>query len=182
MEDIMLARALILGLVLVGCGDKDEEEENSAPPLDNTGDDSADPECSGTPPVVQEVSCVNTGVQPHYETGEDTVTMQIWANVTDEDGDLTYYTLELFYDDEIDGEIDTSSSAFAPSNGAVEADECEAGEVDLGLTLYLPGGDPAFDTEYEWGYVVTDGGGLSSEVGITTCYTPTSEGEDGGAG
>lgn len=172
---------LVLGLVapLVACGDKEPEETGSAPDLD-TDSDTETEECSGTAPVIEEVSCENSGIQPHYETGEDTVTLTIRAETSDADGDLDFYTFELFYDEDVDGSIDTSSSPFSPSSGAVDVDECEAGLVSLGTVLYLAGGDPAFDTLYEWGVVVTDGAGLQSEVGIVECYTPKSTGEDGG--
>lgn len=172
---------LLPALLVAACADKGEETIDSAPPL-QTGDDTATVTCEGTPPVVTEVTCENTGLQPHFETGADTPTLLIMANVTDADGDLDYYAIQLFYDDVVDGAVDTSSSTFSPSNGALGGDPCESPSANLGLTLYLTGGDPAWDTEYEWGMVISDGASLESEPGIVVCCTPTSDGEDGCAG
>lgn len=174
------ALMLTLPLLAVACGDKEEEETGTAPGLDTDTEDETE-ECSGTAPVVEAVTCENSGIQPHFETGEDTVTMTIMAETSDADGDLDYYTFELFFDDEIDGTVDTSTSVFSPSSGSVDVDACEAGLVNLGTVLYLAGGDPDYDTLYEWGVIVTDGGGIASEVMVVECYTPTSDGEDGGA-
>ncbi len=177
----MLLLPLALATLAVACGDKDPVDTGTAPGLDTDTDDSAE-ECSGEAPVITGVSCENSGIQPHYETSEDTVTMTILADTEDADGDLSYYTFELFYDDEVDGAVDTSSSNFSPSQGTVDADECDAGLVTVGTVLYLPGGDPDFDTHYEWAVVVSDAASMASDPYIFDCWTPTSDGEDGGQG
>ena len=170
-----------LALVALGCSDKGGTDDSSAPPdllIDTDGPGNTD--CEGAVPVVEDIWCENSGVKPHYETGEDTVTMQVWTSVSDTDGDLTSYSLQIFYDDEVDSAVDTDVTNFNPVYGSVDSDDCTASDAELGLTLYLTGDNPDFDTLYDWGVVVTDAAGLESEVAVTTCWTPTSDGSDGG--
>jgi hypothetical protein len=161
------------------CGS--DKVDTSSPPdiITDSGGSSTD-ECEGTLPVVDDIWCTNSGIKPHYETGEDTVTMQVWASVSDLDGDLTSYALQIFYDEEIDESVDTDIVNFSPVYGSVDSDECTANNADLGLTLYLTGDEPAYDTLYDWGVVVTDAAGLESEVAVISCWTPASDGSDGG--
>jgi hypothetical protein len=171
---------LLVGLSL-GCDRPTAGEDSADPPSLQT--DSGAPDdgpCEGTPPVVEDVWCLNTGIKPHYETGEDTATMQLWAAASDVDGDLTSYVVQIFYDDEVDESVDTSVIQFNPVYGSVEYDNCTATDAELGLTLYLTGEDPDYDTPYDWGIIVTDAYGLDSEVYVSTCWTPTSDGSDGG--
>ena len=171
-----------LGLVLaaIGCSGSDKDDTSAGPPDLNieTGDPAG--ACEGTAPVIDDLWCVNSGIKPHYETGEDTVTMQVWTAVSDTDGDLTSYALQIYYDDVIDESVDTAVVNFSPVYGSVDAEECAADSAELGLTLYLTGDDPDYDTHYDWGVVVTDAAGIESELSITTCWTPASDGTDGG--
>ena len=173
--------ALFVALVALGCSSRDKDGDTSEPPDLITDSGGGDPTaCEGTAPVVDSIWCTNSGVQPHYETGEDTVTMQVWTSVVDADGDLTSYALQIFYDEDIDDAVDTTIANFSPVVGSVSADDCEADAAELGLTLYLTGDDPDYDTLYDWGVGVTDAAGLESEVAVTSCWTPTSDGSDGG--
>ena len=176
-------RILSLSLLTLtfACTAGDKDEDSSSPPdiITDSGGSGGD-DCEGTAPVIDEIRCENTGIQPHYETGEDTVTMAIWTDVSDLDGDLTSYALQIFFDDEIDDEVDTSVTNFSPVYGTVDADECAADDASLGLTLFLTGNDPDYATLYDWGVVVTDAFGLASEPAIISCWTPESDGTDGG--
>ena len=105
----------------------------------------------------------------------------IGGEVTDEDGDLRWYILELFYDDELDGVVDESSTNIGALSGSMDGAECAVYTADtMGVTLYMEGGDPEFNTLYEWGMIIQDGNEDRSEMAITTCYTPNSDGTDGG--
>lgn len=171
---------LVIGINSTAC-DRPTSDDTSAPPelITDSGGASGG-SCEGEPPVVDEIWCVNSGIKPHYETGVDTVTMQVWTAVSDLDGDLTSYALQIFYDEEVDGAVDTSITNFNPVYGTLDNPECSATSVELGLTLYLTGDSPDYDTLYDWGVVVTDAYGLTSETGVTECWTPTSDGADGG--
>jgi hypothetical protein len=173
----------MMGLYLVmamACSGEDKADTSSPPDISVDSGGSGTDTCEGTAPVVDDLWCVNSGVKPHFETGEDTVTMQLWTSASDVDGDLTSYALQIYYDDEVDESVDTSVVNFSPVYGTVGADECTAADAELGLTLYLTGDDPAFDTLYDWGVVVTDAAGIDSEIAVISCWTPASDGTDGG--
>jgi hypothetical protein len=135
------------------------------------------PTCvSAAPPVVADLYCENTGLLTYPETGELTPTLTLWADVEDADGDLTTYSAELFFDDVIDGTVDTSQS-FGVTEGLVDTEPCGVPAIILGTTVYLRGGQPLFETTYEWGIVVTDAAGESSALAMVTCATPDESGE-----
>lgn len=180
-------RALALGilagpLALAACGDKEDEDTGGAL-IDAGGDGDEVGVCEGTIPVVNSLSCVNTGIQPHFETGEDTVTMALLVDISDEDGDLHQYRMEIYLDEEIDGVVSSSDSPFGPVNQTLNVDECAGFEADVELTLYLTGLNPAYDTEYDWGIILTDAAGYESDMFVAGCITPAQDGSDGtGAG
>ena len=165
---------LFMGL-LVGCGDKEETE---APDLVNTADD--DSACGGAAPVIQAVTCENSGIIEHPDYGE-LPTFSLTANVTDEDGDLTYYQLLVDFDENLDGVEDEEDEQLNPVEGAVSNGvECETpeenGSVDIGVTIYLQGAQPKKDTRYEWFIRVADARGKTSDPFMVTCTTPDTDG------
>ena len=179
------ALALALSALFVsplGCSGKDDGD--SGGPVISAGGDGDDVGvCEGTIPVVNALSCVNTGILPHYETGEDTVTMKLVIDMSDADGDLHQYRMEIFLDDEVDGVVSSSDSPFGPVNQTLNVEECAGFEAGVELTLYLTGLNPAYDTEYDWGIILTDAAGYESDMFVTSCITPAEDGGDGtGAG
>jgi hypothetical protein len=171
-----------LGLALgaAGCGGKGDED--SGPLISAGGGDDGDEECSGTAPVITQVSCVNTGIQPHFETGVDTVTMKLLVDFEDEDGDLKAYGMSIYIDESVDGSVSPSDSPWSPLNRTLDVDTCAGFEAEVEVTLYLSGSRPAFDTLYEWGLVVTDQGGYQSDMFVVECVTPAADGSDGTGG
>lgn len=127
-------------------------------------------------PVVTDLYCENTGLRTYSPTGELVPTLTVWANVEDADGDLTAYTAELFFDDIIDGKASTERS-LGLITGVVDDEPCDVPTIIIGTTVYLRGGQPLYDTRYEWGVVVTDAAGLSSALASVTCKTPDESGE-----
>ena len=156
----------LAGVLLVACGGKDSDEDSSA-----------EATCEGgTPPVVSDVYCENTGIQIYGPTGEEAPTLTVWADVEDEDHDLESYTVTLFFDDVLDGTVSREQS-LGPSAGYPSPEPCGVSALLLGTTVYLRGGQPLYETPYEWGVVVTDATGLESELVMVTCTTPNTEGE-----
>ena len=164
------------------CADRGSKDTGGEVIAAGGGDDGTE-SCDGTPPVVESIDCENTGIQDHFETGEPTVTMALAVELSDDDGDLHGYRVQIFLDDELDGAVDPVDSPFGPVNKTLNVEECAGFEASVDLNLYLTGFNPEYDTTYEWGVVVTDSAGLESEMLVVQCTTPTETGEDGtGAG
>ena len=135
-----------------------------------------DEDCGGVNPVIQEVTCTYTGIQFSENDNADLPSMNISVRVTDPDGDLTSYRLQLHVDDQLDGLISAGARDFA-FEGMTSAGICDTDESNLGIDLYLKGGFPYYSTEYEWFFVVEDASGLASSEFMTVCTTPNEQGE-----
>lgn len=160
----------------VGCTGKDEED--TAPPLDTEPHEDTATCLGGLAPVIEELWLENTGLDT-YE-GIEYPTLTVWASASDEDWDLNAYRMKIWYDADINGAVDNSQDTTLVQEGTVVPDECGAPTAQVGLRIYLGGGALDYDSLYEWGATVTDANGYESELAITTGYTPTSTGEDGG--
>ena len=159
-----------LAMLLVACGDK---EEDAPPDLVNTenGGDS----CGGASPGIQSVPCENSGVQNHQDYG-NVPTFTIWVNATDEDADLTNYQLYVDIDAELDGTESEDDIELTPVSGNLSNNNCSIDEANVGLTIFMQGGPPNFDTTYEWYVRVSDTLGAISSPEMVVCRTPDSDG------
>jgi hypothetical protein len=168
-----MEKYIVLSMLLISCGDKGESDP---PPLNNNGP-SSDPEsCGGTPPVIESLSCINSGIQTHPDHGTvPTFTINVIAS--DEDADLTYYEMFLDIDPTLDGEKGADVIEMGAVSNSLSNNQCDVDETSIELTLYMKGGPPAFETTYEWYVQITDASGeISEEVGIE-CTTPDANGE-----
>ena len=161
---------VVLFSVLLACGDKDEE---TAPSLNNGGSNTNS--CGGTAPVIQSVTCENSGIQEHRDYGE-LPTFSLYVSATDENADLTYYELFVDIDSELDGEKATDAIPLNPVQGSLSDDICDVSEANVGLTMYLRSGPPEFSTTYEWYVQVSDALGIISEPHMVQCTTPNEDG------
>lgn len=163
-------KAILLIGLLTACGENTDKE---APALvNNTGDTTS---CSGTAPVIEAVECENSGVVDHPDYGE-LPTFTIRTTASDEDGDLSYYQMYIDFDDTLDGEEDESDNQLDPVEGAIEGDECDISNANIGVTIYMQGALPASATTYEWFVRVADSLGKTSEPFMVTCTTPDGNG------
>lgn len=173
-----------LTLALVGCGGKDDSGGGSdgGEVLPGGADGSGAEVCGGTPPVIEEFRCENSGLM-NDETGAPTPTLTLWALSSDADEDLSAYTVNIYFDDVIDGAVSAADPVFSPVFGTVSNSTCSTPEAQLGAILLIKGGNPQLNIEYEFGVTVADAGGDESEMAIVTCITPKADGSDGdGAG
>jgi hypothetical protein len=69
--------------------------------------------------------------------------------------------------------VDTSAGELSAADGSYHADVCMVPSLILNMVVYLRGGEPLYDTTYEWGLQVTDAGGNASEIGVVECTTPS---------
>lgn len=169
------------GLALWGAaGCSGEKVEESAPPVETEPQETADDNCDGiNAPVIVSMELENTGLQ-RFEN-DDLPTLTVWVEAEDEDYDLASYKLEVYYDADIDGVVEANSTHGFSNSGTLSDDgTCTARGGTVGLTLGLAGGGIEYDTLTEFGAIITDGHGMSSEMSVISGYTPTSTGEDGG--
>ena len=135
-----------------------------------------DDDCGGVAPVIQEVTCSYTGIQFSENDNADLPSMNISVRVTDPDGDLTSYRLQVHVDDQIDGFVSEGARDFS-FEGQTSAGICDTDESNLGIDLYLKGGFPYYSTTYEWFFSVEDASGMESASFMAVCTTPNEEGQ-----
>jgi hypothetical protein len=164
---------IAFAVLLMSCGDK----EGSAPPPLSNGEPSDEETCGGTSPVIQSVTCENSGLQDHPDYGEDIPTFSLYVNATDEDNDLTYYELFIDIDSELNGEKDSDAIELSSVQGALSDGTCDVNETNVGVTIYLRSGPPSFDTTYEWHVQISDALGDISDTTTVVCTTPNADGE-----
>lgn len=139
-----------------------------------TGDSTDAGTCNqSAAPVVVDLRCQNTGIQPDGDN--DAPTLTLTAVAQDRDGDLGRYTAEIFFDDVLDGALDNATSLGILSGG--DGSACGVTEVGFETTIFLRGGQPLFETTYEWGVIVTDANGNVGPAGIQVCATPDEQGQ-----
>lgn len=168
-----------MSLVLFFACTKTTGEDSGAPPLGGTDDSTL--ECNGNAPVINEVVLENGGVQDFEGTPYPTIL--IWADTEDADGNLDVVTMEIWWDETPDGEVDTSLTASGEKTWTPrqESEPCNETEETIGLYLQVGGSIP-YDTEMDFAVRITDAEGEASNVGVGTGVTPTETGDDGGAG
>ena len=171
-------KTLTFGLCFLLACSGEEKVEDSPPPLGDHESDDTDT-CGGQPPVIQSVTCSNGGIQDHPDEGP-TPTLIFNTHVIDADEDLNVYRQTLQFDDVLDQSLSTDAEILE-SQGVTDDDECGAGDVDLGLTLFLLGGPPEFGETYEFYVTVTDAANITSEAFRVECTVPNADGTDGGS-
>jgi hypothetical protein len=155
---------------LIGCGDGNKESD--IPPLSST-----DPEgsCGGTAPIIDALTCINSGTNYNEDEGLDLPTFTISLHATDEDKDLTGYTMQIKFDQIPDGELESDALELSVA-GALQGELCGVPEADIGARISLHGGPPELSTTYEWHVTLFDAAGVRSEDAIIVCTTPDEDG------
>ncbi len=156
----------------VDCDDWDCLEKPACTDSD-TGSDTDT--CGGTVPVIQEVTCENSGIVDHPDYGP-LPTFTLYVNATDEDADLTHYEVFVEFDNQLNGVKDSDAVELSPVSGSLGDNTCDVSEVNVGSMIYLQGGAPEFNTTYEWYVQISDAMGLISDSSMVVCTTPDSDG------
>ena len=94
----------------------------------------------------------------------------------DNDGDLNSYGIDLDYESNADGVLDSAGLQRLSLTGSVDAELCYASDLSLNLHLSVDGAAVLYSTQYDWGITLTDANGLASEPFVLTCRTPASDG------
>lgn len=136
-------------------------------------------DCKGTAPVIEELTLTEGDPITGEGGGDPQPTVLIVAEYSDEDGDAHVVAMDIWYDDVVDGTVDTSGAAgasLAPT--AVEdddgnpVDECDGKGGSFGVMLGVTGDDLEFETEYDFGVIIYDANNTASEPKFGTVVTP----------
>jgi hypothetical protein len=154
-EGSMLAMALFAACV------NDKEDDTEGPPL--SGDDTAVETCDGTAPEVSELEIGPYGQLYSFEDG-DNPAMVVSTTATDADGDLNRMDVVLWWDDVVDGTVDTSGAGEEGGYYQMKDTTCGTFTATYNLLMEVNGGRFAYSTPYEFAAQAIDDAGLVSEV------------------
>ena len=149
-----------------------EEKKQEAPDISITNTET----CGGTAPVIEELSCENTGLDFYPDANADLPTFTLRANITDADADLTSYTMLIKFDSTLDNALDEDAQELTVT-GSMSSNACAVSEGDVGAKIFMQGGPPDFSTTFEWYVSIMDAAGDRSETEMIVCTTPDEQGE-----
>jgi hypothetical protein len=166
-----------LCLLAAACGSTD----------DGAGTDDGPPiprgrpgECGNTAPIIQSLTA-NATDPAFYETTQGRQclsTVTITVQPYDEDGDLDYYIMDLWWDEVVDGRV-LAEGPFQRIEGTIAGTRCEVFSVQ-GINMRLGiGGNPPFQTEVEFGVVIEDSSGNRSNGGVPQVVSLVTPGQAG---
>lgn len=155
-------------VALLACS-SDDTGKDTAPGIgDNTGDD-----CSGAAPVIDAFT-IEEGDVITNEDGQEQPSLNITVEFEDDDWDLNTVTMNVWFDDTVDGSVDTTGDApISTGEYQMEDGTCSVSGGSFTLAQGIVGDPLAYDTEYEFGAVIVDQHGLESDPAITSATTPS---------
>lgn len=167
----------MLWTILLACTSPDDTGSD-APPVRT--DDSAEV-CEGNDPVITSFVLGNGGLVDF--DGTDFPTIQLQVEATDEDGNLNQVVLEMWWEADGDGQVDTSASSDNEYPATLSADGAcglfeASGDGRLALNLQVGSAIEA-NTLYDFAVRIVDAAGEVSEPMVTTGVTPKTDGTDG---
>jgi hypothetical protein len=126
-------------------------------------------------PVLVSLVVENGGL---HEFGNGPVpSVLLTFHVTD-DVDFPYIDALIWYDDAVDGAVDTGGEP-AHETSLHRSGDCFYGELDAELSVQLPVGDKLdYATTYDFALVARDGQSYRSEPLVVSATTPDEDGED----
>lgn len=149
-------------------------EDTDAPP-DITGGTNTET-CGGVAPIADALDISNGGVK-NFE-GEDAPTIGLSLHLTDEDGDIHQGVMAIWYDETIDGDVDTGGDPALDRIYSGLGDACFVMDATLNLGIRV-GTVFEYNTGYEFAALFEDANGEVSNVLIAGGVTPKEDGSDG---
>ena len=130
--------------------------------------------CAEWAPTILSVTIENGGFQEYF--GELWPTVLIQVDARDNDGDLNFATLEMWWDREVDGSVDTSRQALKKIFTS-DSEPCKKvyGSYEHHLMVGM-GLD--YHTTYDFAVRVGDYSGRLSQVEVESMTTPKEDGSD----
>lgn len=163
-------------LLAAACAPDDTKDSGDPPPINQGGGDTAD--CDTNAPVIESFTVYNGGIFTFESV--DWPSMVAEASISDEDKDLELVRMDVWFDDVVDGAVDTSGEA--PLAGEPyaqdEYDPCTLGTNTYRLRFAVTGNRFLYATPYEFAGVVYDAHATPSEVAIASATTPNEDGSD----
>lgn len=158
--------------------DCDDNDPDVNPGANECYDDGIDNDCNAeTPdasgdaeaPVIVSFEMADGGL---HDFGDGEVpSLKATLSITD-DVDHAELSGDLWLDSSVDGDVDTSGEGVGLSL-SISDETCLNGDLDATLSFYLSvGGSLAYETTYEFGFVVYDDAGNASEIAVTSATTP----------
>ncbi|MDP2310454.1 MAG: hypothetical protein Q8P18_30835 [Pseudomonadota bacterium] len=166
---------LALALLSAACTGEAKDTGSDAPPINQ--DDTSVVTCAGTAPVASELVVENYGLYP-FEDG-DAPALKVAATGTDDDGDLHRMDLVVWWDDVVDGAVDTSGEGTTSGIIAMDPDPCGTFAATYALLFEVDGIRFDYATAYEFAAEVYDDAGLVSGQIVADGVTPNMDGSDG---
>ncbi len=169
--------ALLPFALLLACDGKSVEDTDSPPPL--ATDDTAG--CNLNAPVITTLVISNGGLET-FDNGTFP-TIGIEMDVSDDDGDLDILGMYVWFDESVDGTVDTSGEPPFSAPYYLFEDAVECAKFTAGLTLKpaVTGTTLAYSTRYEFAVQAEDHHAVRSASYILDGVTPNSDGSDGSA-
>lgn len=162
-------RAVVFLLALAGCPSPEKEGDTEIPSVDNTPD-SAEP-CDGTNPVLEALVVEDYGELYDFEDGPAPALL-VAASAEDDDGDLHRMALTYWYDDVVDGVVDTSAAGTESTYFAMADEACATPRATYGVVFEVDGRRFEYETAYEFAVEVYDAAGLASNQLVASGVTP----------
>lgn len=171
-----MERTMRMGVLLVallGCA-QEEVKDTEAPPVENNTD--TEPiVCEGTAPVLTELTVGDYGELYDFEDGPAPALL-VAATATDEDGDLHEMAITWWFDDVIDGAVDTSVAGNEQGYIRMEEQDCATAEATYGVIFEVDGNRFDYETEYEFAAEAYDAAGLVTGQLVASGVTPAAAG------
>ena len=162
-------RLALFVFALAGCA-PEEEKDTELPPVANDTDDEP-VVCEGTPPVIEELTVGDLGKLYDFEDGPSPA-LVVRAKTEDEDGDLHQMGGTYWYDDVIDGVVDTSDAGSDGGYIRMNEEDCGTSSANYGIVFEVDGNRFEYETTYEFAMEVYDAAGLISERVVASGTTP----------
>lgn len=165
---------LVLTLVAASSGCTDDGEDTGVIIADGTDD----PGCGETPPSIDQFTVTYQGMSEGDACGDEIHPLiRIETVASDADSDLTYWTLRVWYDDTIDGQVAAEGEYFEVF-GTLSDEECDVANATVAMLLCVTG-NPPYSTELEFGAVLMDDSDNKSNDGVTVVQVFTTPDADG---
>lgn len=160
----------------LACTSEKEDTGEAAPPI-NQDSGGEVTECTGTAPVITSLTVSNGGIMTFDEGDFPTVLVEI--EVEDPDLDLARMRADIWWDETVDGVVDTSAAGLNGDWVQLGEEPCTIDRGGYGLRLAVGDGRFAPATVYEFAMVAYDAHEVASNVGVGAGTTPNADGSDG---